>query len=83
MSWPAVGLNACLLAAPLQAEWSRLGYRPFYLRETVQILEALLAAGYRPTVWRNVQPPPFIACDSEVLEVFDPFDWHNPPLSPW
>ena len=75
----------CLLACwlPLQAEWSRREYRPFYLRETVQILEALLAAGYRPTVWHNVQPPPFVSCDSHLLEVFDPFDWHKPPLSPW
>ena len=24
------------------------------------VLEALLAAGYRPTVWRNVAPPPFL-----------------------
>ena len=46
------------------------------------ILEALLAAGYRPTVWRNVAPPPFLRCSSRVLEVFDPFDFHPPTLSP-
>ena len=48
----------------------------------MRILEQLLAAGYRPTVWRNVAPPPFLYRGSEVLEVFDPFDFHSPALSP-
>ena len=47
------------------------------------VVEALLAAGYQPTVYRNTAPPAFLFRGGQVLEVFDPFDWHNPPLSPW
>jgi hypothetical protein len=46
------------------------------------VLEALLAASYRPTVYRHVAPPPFLGRCSEVLDVFDPFDFHGPDLSP-
>ena len=48
----------------------------------LRVVEALLAAGYRPTVWRNVAPPAFLHRGSQVLEVFDPFDFHSPLLSP-
>ena len=48
----------------------------------LRIVELLLAAGYRPTVWRSVAPPPFLERGSEVLEVFDPFDFYSPTLSP-
>jgi hypothetical protein len=47
----------------------------------MQVLEALLAAGHRPTVYRNVAPPDFLEHGSQVLEVFDPFDFHSPELS--
>jgi hypothetical protein len=46
------------------------------------VVEALLAGGYRPTVWRNVAPPQLIRHNGEVLKVFDPFDFHRPELSP-
>ena len=48
----------------------------------LQIVEALLAAGCRPTVYRGVAPPRFLGCGSELLEVFDPFDFHSPELPP-
>jgi hypothetical protein len=41
----------------------------------LRLVEALLAGGYRPTVWRKVAPPEFLQHGSEVLEVFDPFDF--------
>ena len=47
---------------------------------TLRVVEALLAAGYRPTVYRGVAPPPFLGRGSGVLEVFDPFDFHTPGL---
>ena len=47
----------------------------------LRLVEALLAAGYRPTVWRNAAPPEFLQRGSEVLEVFDPFDFHSQQLS--
>ena len=41
------------------------------------MVEALLAAGYRPTVYRNVAPPAFLELGgSQVLEAFDPFSFH-------
>jgi hypothetical protein len=50
----------------------------------LRVLEALLAAGYRPTVWRNVAPPNLMRRSRHcpVLEVFDPFHFHSPNLSP-
>jgi hypothetical protein len=39
----------------------------------LRIVELLLAAGYRPTVWRNVAPPTLPQHGSEVLQAFDPF----------
>ena len=47
-----------------------------------RIIEELLAAGYRPAVWHNVVPPPFLGRGIEVLDVFDPFDFRSPALSP-
>ena len=41
-------------------------------------MEALLGAGYRPTVYCNVAPPQFLYRGSQVLEVLDPFDFHSP-----
>jgi hypothetical protein len=66
-----------VLVPDIMPSTSRPPYSP------LQVVEMLLAAGYRPTVWRNAAPPAFLECGSQVLEVFDPFDWHNPPLSPW
>lgn len=48
----------------------------------LRVVKTLLAAGYRPTVYRNVAPPPFLGRGSEVVEAFDPFDFHSPDLSP-
>jgi hypothetical protein len=50
--------------------------------EARRIVKQLLAAGYRPTVYHNVAPPPFLNRGSEVLEVFDPFNFYSPALSP-
>ena len=46
------------------------------------MLEALVGAGYRPTVYRSVAPPSFINCSGQVAEVLDPFDCHSAGLSP-
>ena len=51
-------------------------------KSSLRIVELLLAAGYRPTVWCNVAPPPFINRGREVLQVFDPLDVRKPALSP-
>ena len=48
----------------------------------MRVVEVLAGAGYRPTVDRNVAPPAFLRQPHEVLEVFDPFDFHNPGPSP-
>ena len=43
-------------------------------REAVRILEALLAAGFRPTVYRQVAQGPFRhSSDTRVRAEFDPF----------
>jgi hypothetical protein len=48
----------------------------------LQIVEVLLAAGYRPTVWRNMAPPNFrsrlLLSGSPRLELFDPINYHGP-----
>ena len=45
-------------------------------------VELLLAAGYRPTVWRNMAPPNFrsrlLLSGSPRLELFDPINYHGP-----
>jgi hypothetical protein len=53
-----------------------------YGYSALQTVEVLLAAGYRPTVYRGVAPPPSLDLGSEVLEVFYPFDHHGPGLTP-
>ena len=50
-------------------------------RSALRVVEALLAAGDRPTVYRNVAPPAFLFRGGKVLEVFDPFDFHSQQLS--
>jgi hypothetical protein len=46
----------------------------------LRTLEALLAAGYRPTVWHGVAPPPFLLDSlppgTAVLQRLDPFDFY-------
>jgi hypothetical protein len=54
----------------------------FPQESSLHIVEQLLAAGYRPTVWRNVAPPSFLNRGRAVLRVFDPLDVHSPELSP-
>jgi hypothetical protein len=55
---------------------------PSDIPSALRVVEALLAAGYRPTVYRNMAPLAFLFRGGQVLEVFDPFDflWHQ--LSP-
>ncbi|KAL4431353.1 hypothetical protein ABPG75_006609 [Micractinium tetrahymenae] len=51
--------------------------------EAVRMLELLLAAGYRPTTYRDVAPLPFLGAQgwgSHVLPVFDPYDAHPASL---
>ncbi|KAL4431409.1 hypothetical protein ABPG75_006665 [Micractinium tetrahymenae] len=44
--------------------------------EVTRMLEMLLAAGYRLTVYHDVAPPAFLGRGSQVLPVFDPLDFH-------
>ena len=46
----------------------------------VGVVLELLAAGYRPAVWRHVAPPGFLHRGRNVLDVFDPFDFHSPEV---
>jgi hypothetical protein len=48
----------------------------------LQIVEAVRAAGYRPTVYHHVAPPAFLGRGSQVLELFALFDFHLPNLCP-
>ncbi|KAL4458991.1 hypothetical protein ABPG75_013856 [Micractinium tetrahymenae] len=48
----------------------------------LRILEALRAAGYRPTVWRDVVPPKCLRLGEEKVTRLDPFDHYSPDLSP-
>ncbi|KAL4431391.1 hypothetical protein ABPG75_006647 [Micractinium tetrahymenae] len=48
--------------------------------EAARMLELLLQAGYRPTTYRNVVPPPFLGRGSAVLATLDPFDFHPASL---
>ena len=41
------------------------------------MVERLLGAGYRPTVWRNVAPPYFLGQPEELVEVFDPINHYS------
>ena len=45
------------------------------------VLELLLDAGYRPTVWRNVRVPDLYGVPQELVghqvEAFDPFDHYH------
>ena len=43
----------------------------------VGVVLELLAAGYRPAVWRHVAPPGFLHRGRNVVDVFDPFDHHS------
>ena len=73
------GLNISPSAgAALQAKQIPLAYEG----STLHLVELLLAAGCRPTVYRHTAPPPFLHRGSEVLEVFDPFDYYCTELSP-
>ena len=49
--------------------------------QVMRTLEALLAAGYRPTVWHKVQLPRYLHRGSAVVGTFDPFDHHSCHLS--
>ena len=44
-----------------------------YERQHGVVAPGAAAAGYRPAVWHNVVPPPFLGRGIEVLDVFDPF----------
>ncbi|KAL4431399.1 hypothetical protein ABPG75_006655 [Micractinium tetrahymenae] len=46
----------------------------------MHVLELLLQAGYRPTTYRNVAPPPFMLRGNAVLATFDRFDFHPASL---
>ncbi|KAL4431354.1 hypothetical protein ABPG75_006610 [Micractinium tetrahymenae] len=47
-------------------------------RQAIRVLETLLAAGYRPTVYRDQALPSFLLRGStRVLPAFDPFDFHH------
>ncbi|KAL4424048.1 hypothetical protein ABPG75_001349 [Micractinium tetrahymenae] len=48
--------------------------------EGLRVLELLLEAGHRPTVYRNTAPPPFLNRGSAVLPLFDPFDLYSEHL---
>lgn len=49
----------------------------------LRIVEALLAAGYRPCTWRNTTMPAFLQPSEpgRVLQVLDPFDLYSPQRS--
>jgi hypothetical protein len=72
------GLNRSPSAGAWQATQSPLAYEG----STLHVVELLLAAGCRPTVYRHTAPPHFLHRGSEVLEVFDPFDYYCTELSP-
>ena len=76
-------LAAAAILLPLQLERSRPGLRHSDELSDLRVLEALMSAGYRPTVWHNVMPPDFLRLRSggRVLEVFDPFHFYGPWLS--
>ena len=55
-------------------------------RSALAVLELLTAAGYAPTVWRDVPAPALLPetrhMEGRVLPVFDPFDFYPPHLDP-
>jgi hypothetical protein len=71
-------------AIRMQAKPNRRGRRAPHELAVLRMLEALRAAGYRPTLWRQVAPPDFLRLRRQgaVPEVFDPFDFSGPRLSP-
>ena len=49
----------------------------------LRVIQPLLAAGYRPTVYRHVAPPQFLkrmVGRIQMLDKLDPFDCHGPEL---
>jgi hypothetical protein len=67
---------------PAQAYWSVVQRGdPSDELPAMEVVERLLAAGYRPTVWRIVAPPYFLGRTEEVVEVFDPIDHYSQRLS--
>ena len=78
---------ACMRLVPIrmphQPLWScRLQVHASYYttreQQALQIVEALLAAGYRPCTWHNVEPPAFLRpLQCRVLPTLDPFDLYS------
>ena len=50
--------------------------------QALRVLEALVAAGYRPTVWHNVPRPAFVGLGGIVADTLDPFCSYGPQPSP-
>ena len=79
-------LHSLLAAAAIlmQVKPNRRGRRALHEFAVLRMLEALRAAGYPPTVWRQAAPPDFLRLRRQgaVPEVFDPFDFSGPRLSP-
>jgi hypothetical protein len=51
----------------------------------LKVIEALVAAGYRPTVYRHIAPPQFLKRmigRMQMLDELDPFECHGPDLDP-
>jgi hypothetical protein len=81
-AWQAAGNGSqCCTGCALQGQVNEQGLAPDE-PAALGIVEALLAAGYRPTVYRQVEPPYFMQHGSQVLEVYDPFDYYSPDMSP-
>ena len=75
--------SSATAAMPLQGKLLRSEEaEPSDIPSSLRVVEALLAAGYQPTVYRNTAPPAFLFRGGQVLEVFDPFDFHWHQLSP-